>query len=331
TSKKSLLAFPEILFFVPEIIITLKGNQLTIITNENHQELFDEMLSTEKINQQQTNVAAIQHRTKKEKYLQHIESIKQQIIDGDFYELNYCVEFFAENVSINPYQLHHSICNISPAPFSAFMKLKDKFIICSSPERFLKKENNKLISQPIKGTRRRITNDKTADQKLMNELIHSEKERAENLMIVDLVRNDLNRTAKTGTVTVEELCKIYSYPQVHQMISTITSELAHNINSIDALKLAFPMGSMTGAPKTEVMKAIDHYEDVSRGVYSGAIGYFDPEDNFDFNVVIRTILYNQSSGYLSFHAGAAITADSIAEEEYEECLIKAAAMMKVLE
>ncbi|MGM0572458.1 MAG: chorismate-binding protein, partial [Bacteroidota bacterium] len=157
------------------------------------------------------------------------------------------------------------------------------------------------------------------------------KERSENVMIVDLVRNDLSRTAQKDSVKVEELFGVYAFQQVHQMISTVTSRLDPGVHYLDAIKKAFPMGSMTGAPKYRAMQLIDHYEDSCRGIYSGSVGYISPEKDFDFNVVIRSIVYNQINKYLSYTAGGAITAASIPEKEYEECLLKAKAMEKALQ
>jgi para-aminobenzoate synthetase component 1 len=161
-------------------------------------------------------------------------------------------------------------------------------------------------------------------------LARDEKERAENVMIVDLVRNDLSKTAKKGAVAVEELCKVYSFKQVHQMISTVVSEIDSELHPIETLRSTFPMGSMTGAPKVSAMKIIEHLEVSKRGLYSGAIGYFTPENDFDFNVVIRSILYNEEKKYISYSVGSAITIKSDAAKEYEECLLKAKAMKYVL-
>ena len=214
--------------------------------------------------------------------------------------------------------------------FGAYLKYFDQYLICASPERFICKRNNQLISQPIKGTAKRFT-DSIEDEKSKQQLVSDPKERAENIMITDLVRNDLSRTAQKGSVRVDELCGIYSFLQVHQMISTITSKLDPQYSIVDALKLTFPMGSMTGAPKISVMKIIEELEETKRGLYSGAIGYFTPEGDFDFNVVIRSILYNYENKYLSFSVGSAITSLSIPENEYDECLLKAKAMLEVLE
>jgi para-aminobenzoate synthetase component I len=193
----------------------------------------------------------------------------------------------------------------------------------------LKKEGNRLISQPIKGTIRRGENE-AEDQLLRQQLRNDEKELAENMMIVDLVRNDLARSARTGSVKVEEMFGIYAFRQVHQMISTVTAQLKEAIPFTEAIRQAFPMGSMTGAPKIRAMELIDQYEQSRRGLFSGAVGYITPEGDFDFNVVIRSILYNAANHYLSFHVGSAITYDSVPEKEYEECLLKAQAIFRAL-
>jgi para-aminobenzoate synthetase component 1 len=201
--------------------------------------------------------------------------------------------------------------------------------LSASPERFIKKSLNKLYSQPIKGTVRRAQDD-AEDEKLKSALLASEKERAENLMIVDLVRNDLAKSSETGSVEVTELFGRYSFKQVHQMISTVSSTIIDGLNPVTAIANAFPMGSMTGAPKVMAMQLIEQYENSKRGLYSGAIGYFAPNEDFDFNVVIRSIQYNEERQYVNFEVGSAITIDSHAEQEYEECLLKASAMLRAL-
>ena len=249
---------------------------------------------------------------------------------GDMYEANFCMEFYAENAAINPLEKFLKLNEISKAPFSVFFKNHKHYLLSASPERYLKKVGETIISQPIKGTSKR-SSDPVEDEKSKQFLESDSKERAENIMITDLVRNDLSHTAQKGSVEVVELCKIYSFLQVHQMISTITSKLDAQYAPVDVLKTTFPMGSMTGAPKISVMKIIENLEETKRGLYSGAVGYFTPEGDFDFNVVIRSILYNQENQYVSFSVGSAITAQSVPEKEYEECLLKAKAMHEVLE
>jgi para-aminobenzoate synthetase component 1 len=218
---------------------------------------------------------------------------------------------------------------ISRPPFATYFKNNHQYLLCASPERYLRKEGNKVISQPIKGTAKRHP-DKVLDEQSKTELAQNPKERSENVMIVDLVRNDLSHTATKGSVIVEELCEIYSFDQVHQMISTIVSTVEDATSPIEILKTTFPMGSMTGAPKISAMKIIEDLEETKRGLYSGAVGYFTPKSDFDFNVVIRSILYNAQNEYLSFSVGSAITSQAVPEQEYEECLLKAKAMFEVL-
>src|SRR5690606_15451497 len=222
-----------------------------------------------------------------------------------------------------------SLNAISPTPFSTFFKLGDKYILSASPERFLAKRGETLISQPIKGTAPR-GHSQAEDQAIRDALRTKPNEVAGNAMIVDLVRNDMTRSAKPGTVAAERKLEVKSYKQVHQLVSTITCTKSPEIGDIEAIKNIFPPGSMTGAPKISAMALCDQYEHSRRGIYAGAVGYFAPDGDFDFNVVIRTILYNQASAYLSFHTGGAITIDAQAEKEYEECLLKASAILKTL-
>jgi len=244
--------------------------------------------------------------------------------------MNFCQEFFAEGVRIDPLSMFDRLNQHSKAPFSAYYRLRDRYLLCASPERFLKKEGAKIISQPIKGTIRR-GGDPKEDLGLKNQLASSEKDRSENVMIVDLVRNDLGRSCKAGSVEVEELFGIYGFNQVWQMISTVKGELEEGEDGIDAIRRAFPMGSMTGAPKVRSMQLIEEYEQSKRGLYSGAVGYIRPDGDFDFNVVIRSLLYNAADQYLSFQVGGAIVFDSVAEKEYEECLLKAKGILDVLQ
>ena len=271
----------------------------------------------------------IQSKISRTEYIHSVEKLKEHIRKGDIYEINFCQEFFAENASIDTTEIYKNLNAISGAPFAAFCKFDTHYLMCASPERFLQKRGNKLISQPIKGTIKRSENRETDDQ-LKNELLHNEKERSENVMIVDLVRNDLSRIAKKGSVNVDELYEIYSFKQVHQMISTVSCEIENTVSFTEILKSMFPMGSMTGAPKISAMKLIEQYESTKRGLYSGAVGYISPEGDFDFNVVIRSILYNSENKYLSFMVGSAITDKAQAEQEYEECLLKAKAMFQAL-
>ncbi|MBC7722420.1 MAG: anthranilate synthase component I family protein, partial [Pedobacter sp.] len=277
-----------------------------------------------------TSQLFIKPRITKETYLQIIQQIKAHILRGDCYEINFCQEFYAENAIINPLNIYQQLTKLSPNPFACYYKLNDKYLLCASPERYLKKEGNRLMSQPIKGTFKRNKADTKIDETLKQQLFQSPKDRSENVMVVDLVRNDLSKICKQGSVNVEELFGIYTFPQVHQMISTIVGELQDGLDVADILQATFPMGSMTGAPKKKVIQLIDKYEQTQRGLYSGAVGYITPNKDFDFNVVIRSILYNASNQYLSYQVGGGITFNSDANSEYEECLLKAEAMIEVL-
>ncbi len=326
------IEMPDMHFFQPQHLIRVK-DKTALVSSETD----DPFFILEKIkaifpkpSSPILNKFNINSRIGKETYLDSVRSLRQHIIEGDVYEINYCQEFFSENAQINPFALFENLRQQSPTPFSAFYRYKDRYLLCSSPERFLKKESSKLISQPIKGTIKRSL-DPLKDDHLRSTLFNSEKDRAENVMIVDLVRNDLARSCVPGSVKVEELFGIYGFPQVYQMISTVVGELRPEVSPLDAIRNAFPMGSMTGAPKVMSMKLIEHYEKSKRGLYSGTVGYISPEMDFDFNVVIRSILYNASNQYLSFHTGGAIVYDSIPEQEYEECLLKGKAIRTVLE
>jgi para-aminobenzoate synthetase component 1 len=326
------IGLPDIYFFVPETVLQLTEKNLLIGVNGNrHAIIFDEIsnLSPDTLNKK-SEAIQIAQRFSREEYLQTIRSIQQHIHAGDCYELNFCQEFYVDKVSIDPVYTYQQLSDSSPNPFSAFYKCDEKFVLCASPERYLQKKGRKILSQPIKGTRVRNAIKDPEDHEGRIELAASRKDRSENVMVVDLVRNDLAKVCEKGSVEVSELFGIYTFPQVHQMISTVTGIVRSDTGLAEMIRSTFPMGSMTGAPKKSVMELIERYERTRRGVFSGAIGYVTPEGDFDFNVVIRSLLYNNNTGYLSFQAGSAITFYSVAEEEYEECLIKIAAIKKVL-
>jgi len=329
------LGFPDLYFFQPKKLYLLKGNQVEIqYLNCVDDELEADLNTIKNIKEEQSDSLCsdikIKLRIHKDEYFDKVNTMLTHIHRGDIYEANFCQEFFAENTCINPLETYKKLNNISKPPFASFVKLEDKYVLCASPERYIKKEDDIIISQPIKGTAER-SESIAEDNQLKTDLLNDEKERSENIMIVDLVRNDLSKTALKGSVEVKELCKIYTFDQVHQMISTVTSKVDVKTHPIDIIKSTFPMGSMTGAPKISAMNIIEHLEETKRGVYSGAIGYFSPNGDFDFNVVIRSILYNATKKYVSYSVGGAITAKSIPLKEYEECLVKAKAMREVLE
>ncbi len=332
------LEFADLHFFQADRIIAIEGESIQFlypIDEENqakldYQELSEleafEKSSAAKVGKQ---TSQIQSKLTKREYINRVEKLKNHIKRGDIYEANFCQEYFIENQEIEPLTLYLKLNDISQAPFAAFLKLSETHLICASPERFAQRRSDYLISQPIKGTAKRgktLNEDKLLKEGLKSDL----KERAENVMIVDLVRNDLSQIAKKGSVNVKELCEIYSFEQVHQMISTITAEVSESTDSVEVLKALFPMGSMTGAPKKSALKIIENLEETKRGLYSGAVGYIKPNGDFDFNVVIRSILYNSKNKYVSFSVGSAITDKSIPYKEFEECLVKAQAMKTVL-
>jgi len=326
------IGFPDIHFYIPRYVLQINDFSLTIGTIvDDHNEVFNQIINCKvAFGDKQNQHPAITPRQSKEQYIDSVNALKQHILRGDCYELNYCQEFYCQPCFINPLQLFTSLQQVSPAPFSAYYRMNDLYCLSASPERYLQKKGTRIMSQPIKGTRKRMIHEHD-DKQIIAELLDSEKERAENVMVVDLVRNDISKICREGTVQVDELFAIYSFPQVHQMISTISGELADDHTWCDAIAATFPMGSMTGAPKRRVLELIDRYEASSRGLYSGAIGYITPEGDFDFNVVIRSVLYNANTHYLNYHAGSAITFKSDAEMEYEECLLKAAFIRNVLE
>ena len=326
------LHFPDLFFFQPKKLFLLKDNQLEI----QYLRMVDDEVETdfEAIVNFHHPSSIIHHptinqRISKESYLSKVSKMLSHIHRGDIYEANFCMEFYAENATIEPSDIFQKLNTISKPPFATFFKNDSQYLLCASPERYLKKESDKVISQPIKGTAKRFS-DKTQDENSKIALEQNPKERAENIMIVDLVRNDLSHTAIKGSVVVEELCGIYTFEQVHQMISTVVSTVENSVSPVEILRTTFPMGSMTGAPKISAMNIIEELEETKRGLYSGAVGYFTPENDFDFNVVIRSILYNAKEKYLSFSVGSAITSLSIPEQEYDECLLKAKAMFEVL-
>lgn len=328
SQKKNRIGFPGTYFFVPEVVFVIKTNNLVIIA-DNPDEMYQAIAQQPLVEGEVSSVLTIQQGLTREKYIEKIKSLQAHILRGDCYEINFCQEFFSDTATIDPFTVFQRLMDVSPNPFSAFYRLRDKYLLCASPERFLAKRGNKIISQPIKGTIKRDQN-KTKDDRLKEELRNSQKDQSENVMVVDLVRNDLGRICKNESVKVDELFGIYSYPQVHQMISTVSGELRNKIKFSEILQAGFPMGSMTGAPKHRVMELIDEYEEQSRGIFSGSVGYIDPNGDFDFNVVIRSIMYNASEKYLSYQVGGGITFYSDPEKEWEECLLKAEAINRVL-
>jgi len=324
------IQFPDLHFFLPEYLFIYKDNKLAIYKHTSVSEFDLSILKSPIIPSGIAFSGGITNKVSKKKYINNVNLIKEHIQRGDIYEMNYCQEFYAEKTNLNPFETFTRLNSISKAPFSCYYKVGDKYLLSASPERYIKKVGSKIISQPIKGTRKR-GKDLEEDECLKIELYEDQKERSENVMIVDLVRNDLSKIAMKNSVKVAELFGIYTFDQVHQMISTISCEVDGQTSLKEILEATFPMGSMTGAPKISAMQLIEKFETSQRGLYSGAVGYINPQGDFDFNVVIRSIQYNALNKYLSFMVGGAITIGSDAELEYQECLVKAKALFEVLE
>lgn len=322
---------PNLFFYIPETVLLFSKDIITVHSILSETEVKEMLNRIERLELGDNlgSPVSLNFRESKNDYLKKINKIKDHIQSGDIYEMNYCQELYNDEANINPQRIFSNLNKKGRAPFSVFFKYQDIYLLCSSPERFLKKINNKIISQPIKGTRRR-SQDSEEDIQLIDDLKKSDKERSENIMITDLVRNDLSRTAKKSSVLVEELCKIYTFDQVHQMISTVSSELDTKYDFIDLLESTFPMGSMTGAPKIKSMELIEEYETTKRSLFSSSFGYITPESDFDFNVVIRSIVYDKIQQCVSVMIGSAITINSDPLEEYEECMVKAKAMINAL-
>lgn len=318
------IQFPDLYFFEPEVLIKFDDQQMEI-------EAADPNLVWRQINETVQEVVApasavqINQRFTREEYVDTVKRLKNHILRGDCYEINFCQEFYVQ-MKLEPVQVYNKLASLSPNPFSAFYRINDQWLICASPERFLRRKGNELISQPIKGTSRRVLHDLDLDLLSREALLNSEKDRSENVMVVDLVRNDLSRVCEEASVTVDELFGVYSFPQVHQMISTVSGVVKEDLGFADIIRASFPMGSMTGAPKKKVMELIEQYERTRRGIFSGAVGYIDPNGDFDLNVVIRSIMYNAATNDVSIQAGSGITFYSEPEQEWEECLMKVEAM-----
>jgi para-aminobenzoate synthetase component 1 len=333
SNKVDSLDSPSVLFWVPKYVVKIQNENFEFVQGEKNEEslqFFNYFIEEEtdlNFHKYQKN---LEPRNSKAQYISKLEKIKEYLQRGDIYEVNFCQEFYAENIEI-PYELdlYFKLNKIAKAPFSSFFKFDEFTVFCNSPERYIQLKNGKLITQPIKGTAAR-SNVEAIDEANKLSLKNDPKERSENIMIVDLVRNDLSKIATKNSVQVEELCEIYSFPTVHQMISTVGCIPKEGTSFTDIIRATFPMGSMTGAPKFSAMQIIDELENFNRGFYSGSIGYISPNGEFDFNVVIRSLIYNSLKKYLSCSVGSAITILSDEEKEYEECQIKVDKLLSVL-
>ena len=329
--NKDVFNLPNLYFYQPKVIWLIKEEKAEIysLDKKNLNEDWDHINSIDYKDFTEKSSVDLITRTSKEEYVRKIKNIKQRILQGDCYEMNYCFDMYSKNKTINPYKTYIKLNDYTRSPMSTFFKLNQLYLLSSSPERFIKRINRKIISQPIKGTAKRGLDSKE-DEKIKYTLLSSPKELSENHMIVDLVRNDLSRVAEKGSVRVKNLNKLNTFKRVHQLISTIEAKIAVKTKFSKIITGMFPMGSMTGAPKIESMNIIDEYETTKRGLYSGSIGYIKPNKDFDFNVVIRSIIYDKLLKEINVSVGSAITFKSDPESEFEECLLKAEPMIKSL-
>ena len=325
-------SFPNLHFFIPKVVCYINREQdsFTIASFNDPAIIYREIM-----NEKPALTNTLPHLTftrniDKHQYIDVIKKLREHIGDGDCYEINFCSMGYCENANVEPVTVFNALNKLSPSPFAAYYKFYGQYMMCASPERYLKKEGSKLLSQPIKGTAKRSP-DKNEDNEIKELLRNNLKERAENVMIADLVRNDLAKTCQPGSIQAEELFAVYTYPQVHHLISTITGQLLPGTAFTEAIKQSFPMGSMTGAPKYKVMQLIEQYEASRRELFSGTIGYITPDGDFDFNVVIRSLFYNTVTNFLYYQTGGAITFDSIPEMEWEEMRLKAWALERIFD
>lgn len=318
--------FENLSFFEPEFLFVQKQGDLVIsiyVHETANQTLLDHVFESQV--KPLNEFPFLEPKMTKDEYLEAIQKLKGEIQYGNIYEINYCQEFYTQAPKFHPQRAYLKLLNQSKTPFSAFYQCDKNYLLCASPERYIAKRSQEIISQPIKGTAKRGLTE-LEDDEIKESLRKDLKEQTENVMIVDLVRNDLSITAKRGSVEVEELFGVYTFPQVHQLISTIKSKLELGTHFVEVLKHSFPMGSMTGAPKISAMKIAEQHEKSRRGLYSGSVGYICPNGDFDFNVVIRSLIYHESTNYLSLSVGGAITNLADSEAEYNECLLKAKAI-----
>jgi para-aminobenzoate synthetase component 1 len=331
SDKPARTGFKMLYFFKPFTVVYIGRDALELVIEsfDQPQLVYEEIMGCD-FDKKNEVLPAVKFnlRVDKEKYLSTVSVLKDHISRGDCYEINYCTEGFAEHVQLDPYMVYIKLSELSPAPFSALYRNGESYLVCASPERYLHKKGREIVAQPMKGTMRR-GKDSIEDEKIRMQLVESLKERAENVMITDLMRNDLARCCVPGSIMVSELFKVLSFLNVHQMISTVRGIMVPDARPSLPIACSFPMGSMTGAPKYRVMQLIEQYEASRRELFSGTLGYFDPNGDFDFNVVIRSLFYNEATGYLSYHTGGAITFDSDALQEWNERNLKAWALERI--
>lgn len=317
-------------FFRPRFVLEKKGEWLVINRRTPEALAIIQAIEQIAIPSQEAASGTVDCMIERDTYIRQVEDIQERIREGDFYEINYCIPYRVVGWQGNPVTLFLLANERNASPMSAFYRYGDRYILCTSPERFLQRQDRQLLAQPIKGTIRRSDNVEE-NAALCRQLAESAKERAENIMIVDLVRHDLAQSCAPGSVVVEELCGIYPFKRVNHMISTIRGTIREEVTPGAVLRAAFPMGSMTGAPKREVLRQLPHWEMLHRGDYSGSIGYIHPGGDFDFNVLIRSFFYDASSGEMLFWSGSAITLDAQAEAEWDEIQLKIAPLREVVQ
>ncbi|MGY6561556.1 MAG: anthranilate synthase component I family protein [Luteibaculaceae bacterium] len=330
SKNQDYLELPDMAFFIPQVVLERTDSAWVMHYLEQYEETVAEVLVEVTKPLEEANaitVTDLKPVESKESYLEAIKQVKYHLQRGDIYQVNYCTGYKAKYNNPVGFSLYNTLNKLSQAPFSAYFTLDNFVLACGSPERFLKKEAQQLISQPIKGTAPIGSTDKE-NKVIMAQLKQNPKERAENIMIVDLVRNDLSRVAAKGSVSVTELCEPYSFKTVNQLISTVVCSIKEGVFLKDIMHATFPMGSMTGAPKIKAMQIAEEQEKVKRGWYSGAVGYLEPNGNFDFNVIIRSVIANNAKKCLLVQVGGGITISSEPENEYNECLLKAQSMLK---
>jgi len=313
---------PDMYFMEPELLIEINNDKLHIIKGI---EIYDKISSAARSAEIEKVTFSLSPVISEEEYVTSVNRIKEKITAGDFYELNYSYPMVG-SFEGDPFELYNGMKKVNPVPFAAFVYTQQFSVCCSSPERFLKKTGLKILSEPIKGTSRR-SDIPEIDLQYKQELLN-EKNRAENVMIVDLVRHDMSTVSKVGSVRVSKLFDLQTFDTVHQLISSVESVVEEDVHVVDIIKNCFPMGSMTGAPKIEVMKFIEQIECYRRGMYSGAIGYITPDGDFDFNVVIRSAIVHNNK--LVYPVGGAITSDSVPAAEWEETQVKAKSITDII-
>lgn len=327
-----LLGWPALRFFVPRFVVQWKPEGILV-----HCRKEDEVdagrlvadLAHPDTGAYDTQLPALTF-TGREEYLERAHELLSHIQRGDIYEVNYCLARTGVAQGLDPFAAFAALDRTLRAPHATFYRSGELYALCQSPERFVRIEDRTITGEPMKGTRPRHA-DASMDRALALELANDAKERSENIMAVDVMRHDMSRVAAPRSLHVPELCEVKSLPALHQMTSTVRARLREGLGTVDAIRSCFPMASMTGAPKKRAMQLIDAMEGTPRGLYSGALGYFTPNGDADFNVVIRTLLFDARSGAVSLTTGSALTAACDPAKEWEECELKARSVLDALE